>query len=104
MAVRPWTALTYAVSSVGPHFGGLFGLISFVFAVAWLSWMGRESWRLWLTNRLANALLTAKRTPASSSASSLRPWQYALERLRLEGVDTSSWTPADRLWRQPAGR
>jgi membrane associated rhomboid family serine protease len=42
VAVRPWTALTYAVSSVGPQFGGLFGLISFVFAVAWLSWMGRD--------------------------------------------------------------
>jgi membrane associated rhomboid family serine protease len=42
VAVRPWTALTYAFSSVGPHFGGLFGLISFLFAVAWLSWMGRD--------------------------------------------------------------
>jgi membrane associated rhomboid family serine protease len=42
VAARPWTALTYAVSSVGPQFGGLFGLISFVFAIAWLSWMGRD--------------------------------------------------------------
>jgi membrane associated rhomboid family serine protease len=42
VTVRPWTALTYSFSSVGPHFGGLFGLISFVFAVAWLSWMGRD--------------------------------------------------------------
>jgi hypothetical protein len=67
-----------------------------------LNWQPRESWRLWLTNRLANALLTAKRTPATGSAVARRPWQYALERVRLEGVDTTSWTPADSLWRQPA--
>jgi hypothetical protein len=67
-----------------------------------LNWQPRESWRLWLTNRLANALLTAKRTPATGSAVRRRPWQYALERVRLEGVDTSTWTPAEDLWRQPA--
>ena len=67
-----------------------------------LNWQPRESWRLWLTNRLANALLTAKRTPATGSVIGRRPWQYALERVRLEGVDTASWTAAEGLWRQPA--
>jgi hypothetical protein len=63
-----------------------------------LNWQPRESWRLWLTNRLANALLTAKRT--SSSATHRRPaWQYAMERLQLEGVDTEMWTPNAKLWR-----
>ena len=37
VARRPWTVLTYAVSSVGPQFGGFFGLISFLFAILWLS-------------------------------------------------------------------
>jgi len=63
-----------------------------------LNWQPRESWRLWLTNRLANALLTAKRTP--SNGTHRRPaWQYALERLQLEGVDTETWTPHAELWR-----
>jgi hypothetical protein len=63
-----------------------------------LNWQPRESWRLWLTNRLANALLTAKRTP--SDATHRRPaWQYAMERLQLEGVDTETWTPNAELWR-----
>jgi hypothetical protein len=63
-----------------------------------LNWQPRESWRLWLTNRLANALLTAKR--ASPTATHRRPaWQYAMERLQLEGVDTETWTPTATLWR-----
>jgi hypothetical protein len=46
------------------------------------AWMARESWRLWVTNRLAVALIAGK------------SWKFALNRLRLEGVDTNSWTPA----------
>jgi hypothetical protein len=56
------------------------------------SWNGRESWRLWLTHRLARALLSAR------GAAAPEPWRFALERLRLEGVDTASWTPAASLW------
>jgi hypothetical protein len=56
------------------------------------AWGGRESWRLWLTHRLARALLAAR------GAEGLEPWRFALERLRLEGVDTDSWTPAASLW------
>lgn len=59
-----------------------------------LSWQERESWRLWITNRLAAALLAAKHAPSSD----VPPWLFALERLRLEGVDTESWTPAHTLW------
>jgi hypothetical protein len=62
-----------------------------------LNWQPRESWRLWLTNRLANALLTARGTPAPT-AKPREPWEYALERLRLDGVDTDTWAPHDRLW------
>ena len=59
-----------------------------------LSWQERESWRLWVTNRLARALIGAKR--ATSTAR--EPWQYALERLRLDDVDTSTWTPNADIW------
>jgi membrane associated rhomboid family serine protease len=52
VAVRPWTVLTYAVSSVGPHFGGFFGLISFLFAVLWLNWLGRDFEDLYGPSRL----------------------------------------------------
>jgi hypothetical protein len=56
------------------------------------AWGDRESWRLWLTHRLARALLAAR------AAETPEPWRYALERVRLEGVDTGSWTPAASLW------
>jgi hypothetical protein len=56
------------------------------------AWGGRESWRLWLTHRLARALLAAR------GAGGAEPWRFALERVRLEGVDTATWTPAASLW------
>jgi len=59
---------------------------------------GAESWRLWLTHRLAGALLSA-RGPAADIAE-VEPWRFALERVRLEGIDTDSWTPGGGLWRQ----
>jgi hypothetical protein len=55
-----------------------------------LPWYGRESWRLWITNRLATALLAAK----AIQMNGLEPWQFALERLRLENIDTDTWTPS----------
>jgi hypothetical protein len=54
------------------------------------AWLARQSWRLWITNRLAVALVSAKR---ESSRSALEPWRFALERLSLEGVDIETWTP-----------
>jgi len=61
---------------------------------------GGESWRLWLTHRLAQALLGAW----ASGSGSMEPWRFALERLRLEGVDTETWTPGALLWREGEGR
>lgn len=63
-----------------------------------LSWQARESWRLWVTNRLAVALLAAKSAPSEA----VEPWQFAIERLRLEGVDTESWTPTATIWNETA--
>lgn len=56
---------------------------------------GRESWRLWLTHRLASALLDACAHAAGRDplAPATEPWRLALERLGLEGIDTSTWTP-----------
>jgi hypothetical protein len=60
------------------------------------SWNGPESWRLWLTHRLARALVSARSSSGISSDG--EPWRFALERVRLEGVDTATWTPAASLW------
>lgn len=54
-----------------------------------MPWQGPESWRLWITNRLATALVSAR----SNCTAMLQPWEFALERLRLEDVDTDTWTP-----------
>jgi hypothetical protein len=62
-----------------------------------IAWQERESWRLWLTNRLAVALLAARR-----DGGTLEPWQYALARLELEGIDPSTWAPPADLWDEAA--
>jgi hypothetical protein len=58
-----------------------------------------ESWRLWVTNRLAIALLNAK----STCPCTVEPWQFALERLRLDDVNIETWTPPQLSW-QPTTR
>lgn len=62
-------------------------------AAEWVT-SGASSWRLWLARRLAQAILAARSSPAAG----VEPWSFALERLRLEGVDTATWTPTGRLW------
>jgi hypothetical protein len=52
------------------------------------------SWRMWVTERLAEYLVVAR----DGSAGTLEPWQFALERLRLSGVDTDTWAPASDMW------
>ncbi len=52
-------------------------------------WQARESWRLWVTNRLASALLIARSSPSAT----VEPWQFALLRLQMDGVDTATWAP-----------
>jgi hypothetical protein len=56
-------------------------------------WSLPESWRLWITNRLAVALIAAK-----SGSVNIEPWQFALQRLRIEGVDTKTWAPNQQVW------
>jgi hypothetical protein len=58
------------------------------------AWGRSESWRLWLTHRLARALLDAR------AAGAAEPWRFAIERVRLEGVDPETWTPGALLRRE----
>ena len=58
-------------------------------------WQQPGSWRIWVTNRLAVALLSAK----AAATDAVEPWRFALDRLRLDGVDTTSWIPTPAIWR-----
>jgi hypothetical protein len=60
-----------------------------------LQWLGRESWRLWVVQRLGAALSIAK---AARSAGAAEPWLFALERARRHGIDVETWTPSATLW------
>jgi hypothetical protein len=51
------------------------------------------SWRMWVTERLAEYL-----TLARTGRGAVEPWQFALERLRLAGIDTDTWIPASGMW------
>lgn len=54
------------------------------------AWFGdRMSWRQWMCEKLAAALVAAR----SGTAGTIAPWEFALERLRLEGVNTSTFMP-----------
>lgn len=52
------------------------------------------SWRMWVTERLAEYLVVAR----EGGPGALEPWQFALERLRLSGIDTDTWAPAPEMW------
>lgn len=54
-----------------------------------LAWLGVESWRLWLTNHIAAALLLAR----AAGSTAVTPEVFAESRLSLEGVDPHTWTP-----------
>lgn len=59
-----------------------------------LEWQLRPSWRLWLTNHLASSLISARiQSPDSKDL-----WRFAVERVRLEGVDPVTWTPRQSIW------
>lgn len=59
-----------------------------------LAWQEPESWRLWIVRRLAAAMIAAQ----TDGQSSIAPSQFALERLRHEGVDVDGWTPSASIW------
>lgn len=57
-----------------------------------LSWQGQDSWRTWVTRRLARYLVIARHNPSNRVA----PWQFARTRLELDGVDTACWVARDQ--------
>jgi hypothetical protein len=57
-----------------------------------------ESWRLWIAWKLATHFETARRSDVSG-----RLWRFALDRLRLDGVNPDTWTPDAELWSSPGG-
>src|SRR6185295_12242517 len=59
-----------------------------------LSWQGTESWRLWVVRRLAAAMVAAQ----SDAAPDTDPVRFAIERLRLDGVDVDGWAPSHGNW------
>jgi hypothetical protein len=62
------------------------------------SWHGRVSWRRWVTDHLATAIVAARHADAAVPA-----WRFALGRIRLEGVDPKTWTPRETIWRDDRG-
>ncbi len=62
-----------------------------------LSWMSRDSWRLWVVRRLASMMIAAQHD-LRHEAGSVTPARYALERLRLDGVDVEQWSPSNKHW------
>ncbi len=52
-------------------------------------WLQRQSWRQWVCNRLGSALAVARHEKTVGAAAS----SFALDRLSLEGVDVTNWTP-----------
>jgi hypothetical protein len=61
------------------------------------TWQG-TSWRRWITDRLAVALLAGKNGALNAT---LQPWEFALSRLAVEGVNTATWVPETIEWMQP---
>lgn len=55
-----------------------------------------SSWRTWVSTRLAEYLLDAHESDAGNAGG--EPWQVALARLQLDGVDTASWVPGPRIF------
>lgn len=61
-----------------------------------LRWLGRDSWRSWLVQRLGAAMSLAK---GARSAGAVEPWRFAIERARRHGIDVETWTPSETLWK-----
>jgi hypothetical protein len=59
-----------------------------------LSWLDRESWRLFVAKTLAGAMSIAVQAAAPSAT----PSEFAIERARRHGIDVATWAPSTALW------
>lgn len=57
-------------------------------------WKGGESWRAWVTNRLADSLLASSRCRDLPVA----PWTFALAALELEDIEPTTFVPDESVW------
>lgn len=60
-----------------------------------LHWLDRQSWRLWIVQRLGGAMAIAK---AAHTARAVEPCRFAVARIQRLGVDVGTWTPLPTLW------
>ena len=58
-----------------------------------------ESWRSWIVKELAGAIVEAKSSPAA-----IEPVDFALDKLRLQGIDSETWVPKQSMWSSTRGR
>jgi hypothetical protein len=58
----------------------------------------RNSWRMWLCQRLARYLVLARR----ETALPIPAWKYALDRLTLDGIDATTFAPTPDFIRDAA--
>jgi hypothetical protein len=96
--------LTEQLSSVTPHGVPFSAEITPNGLLSWgmdppqtehvLTWQEPESWRQWVVRRLAAAMIAAQ----SNSHATMTPADFALERLRHEGVDVDDWKPTASIW------
>ncbi len=63
-------------------------------------WLRGESWRLKLANRLGSALAMFKTNPSTD----VTAVDFAFARIRLEGVDTATWSPLGERQQQEVQR
>jgi hypothetical protein len=52
------------------------------------------SWRSWITGRLAEHLVAGR----GGGSDDAEPWQVALARVRLDGVDPTTWVPGPGIF------
>ncbi|HYP06069.1 MAG TPA: hypothetical protein VER03_07510, partial [Bryobacteraceae bacterium] len=57
-------------------------------------WAQAESWRAWIADRLAIALIQARAFSKDPAAHV----EFALSKLFIEGIDTRDWTASPKLW------
>ncbi|KLK89918.1 hypothetical protein AA309_28675 [Microvirga vignae] len=59
----------------------------------YLGFFPDNSWRIWICNRIAQAIHAAR----NANLRSMEPWEYAISKLCLAGIDTECWTWRDEL-------
>lgn len=62
-----------------------------------LAWQEHQSWRQWVAERIAVYTLAAKESDAEDIPG------FALHRVSLDGIDTTTWSPDLAIWRGRAG-